>query len=75
MIVLRNKHSVALVAEGATGSCQIIVHRRAMPKRLRSCETVDEAKRLRDSIEIHRLNNMNEMILMQNKQKIISKIL
>ena len=55
---------------GANGSCQIIVHMKAMPERLRSCETVGEAKRLRDSIENHRLNNMTEVNLTRNKQKL-----
>ena len=41
---------------GATGSCQILVNRKKMPDWLRDCETVDEAKRLRDSIEMHRLH-------------------
>ena len=55
---------------GATGSCQIIVRRELMPEWLRSCETVDKAKRLRDSIEMRRWDYMAEMILMRNKQKL-----
>ena len=58
---------------GAPGSCLIIVNRNKMPEKLRSCETVDEAKRLRDSIEMHRLNNMTaltELNSMRNKQKL-----
>ena len=37
---------------GATGSCQIIVNREAMPEWARQCETIDEVKRLRDFIEM-----------------------
>ena len=55
---------------GATGSCQIIVDREAMPERLRSCKTVDQAKRLRDSIKMHQLINMTEVNLMRKKQKL-----
>ena len=56
---------------GAAGSCEIIVYKEAMPKWLRSCETVDEAKRLRDFIEMHRLiNMMSELTWMRNKQKL-----
>ena len=58
---------------GATGSCQIIANRRAMPEFLQSCETVDEAKRLRDFIEMHRLDNMTELISMRNKQQLFRK--
>ena len=58
---------------GATGSCQIVVHRKKMAEWLRSCGTVDEAKRLRDSIEMHRLNNTTELILMRNKQKLFQE--
>ena len=39
---------------GATGSCQIIVNREALPEWARLCETIDEVKRLRDFIEMHR---------------------
>ena len=56
--------------KGATGSCQIIVNREAMPEWARQCETVDEVKRLRDSIEMHRLNNVTEVNLMRNKHKL-----
>ena len=55
---------------GATGSCQIMVSNPAMPEWLRPCETVDEAKRLRDSIEMHRLDNMTEVNLMRNKHEL-----
>ena len=55
---------------GATGSCQIILNRSAMPELLRSSKTVDEAKRLRDSIEMHRLNNTTKVNLMRNNQKL-----
>ena len=55
---------------GATGSCQIIVNREAMPKWLRLCETVDDAKRLRDFIEMNRLGDMTEVNLMRKKQKL-----
>ena len=55
---------------GATGSCQIIVNRETMPEWARQCETVDEVERLRDSIEMHRLNNMTEVNLMRNKQEL-----
>ena len=55
---------------GATGSCQIILTRKTMPKWSRLRKTVDEVKRLRDSIEMHRLNNMTEVNLMRNKQKL-----
>ena len=53
---------------GATGSCQIIVNREAMPEWARPFQTVDEVKRLRDSIEIHQLNSMAEVNWMRNKQ-------
>ena len=43
---------------GATGSCQILVNRGKMPEWSRGCETVDEAKRLRDSIEMQRADDM-----------------
>ena len=56
--------------KGATGTCQIIVNREAMPEWSRSCETVDEVKRQRDSIEMHRMRDMNEVNLMRNKQKL-----
>ena len=56
---------------GATGSCQIIVNKSKMPEWLRLCETVDEAKRLRDSIEILRWNTTREGVgSMRNKQKL-----
>ena len=47
--------------------------REAIPERLRSCETVDEAKRLRDSIEMHRLNNVTEVNVMRNKQQLFQE--
>ena len=53
---------------GATGSCQIIVNRETMPEWARQCETVDKVKRLRDSIEVHRLNNITELDTMREKQ-------
>ena len=53
---------------GATGSCQILVNRNKMPEWLRECETVDDAKRLRDSIEMHRLQRTDEVDMMHNKQ-------
>ena len=31
---------------GATGSCQIIVNRRAMPEWARQCESIDKVKRV-----------------------------
>ena len=46
---------------GATGSCQIIVNRETMLEWEGQCEKIDEVKRLRDSIETHRLNNMTEV--------------
>ena len=55
---------------GATGSCQIIVNRKTMPEWLSSCETVNEVKRVRDCIDIHRLKNMTEVHLMRNKQNL-----
>ena len=55
---------------GATGSCQIIVSREKMPEWARQCETVKEAKRLREYIVKHRLENMTEMNLMKNKQQL-----
>ena len=55
---------------GAAGSCQIIVNRETMPEWLRSCETVNEVKRLRDCIDIHRLKNMTEVNLMRIKQNL-----
>ena len=55
---------------GATGSCQIIVNRKTMPEWARQCETVDEVKRLRDSIEMYRLNNITEVDMMREKQKL-----
>ena len=57
---------------GATGSCQIIVHREAMPEWARQCETIDEVKRLRDSIERHRLDKYNttEVTWIRRKQKL-----
>ena len=54
---------------GATGSCQIIVFNPVMPHWLRSCETVKEAKRLRDSIEKHRLDNMNDLEVNEMRRK------
>ena len=56
--------------KGATGSCQIIINRESMPEWARQCETVDEAKCLRDSIEMHRLENMTEVNLMRDKQQL-----
>ena len=55
---------------GATGSCQIIVNRETMPEWAHLCETVDEVKCLRDSIEMHRLNNITEVNTMREKQKL-----
>ena len=55
---------------GATGSCEIIVNRDAMPEWLRQCRTVEEAKSVRDSIEMHRLNNMTELNMMRSKQQL-----
>ena len=60
---------------GATGSCQIIVNRDKMPEWLRKCETVDEAKRLRDSIEMHRLQNTDEVNMMRNKHLVFREYL
>ena len=53
---------------GATGSCQVIVKRGAMPEWSQKCETADEVKRLRNSIEIHLFNKTIEMHLMRDKQ-------
>ena len=58
---------------GAPGSCQIIVNREAMPEWARQCETIDEVKRLRDSIEMHRLNNMTEVNLLRTKRKLFQE--
>ena len=55
---------------GATGSCQVIVNRGAMPEWARQCKTVDEAKRVRDYIEMRRLNTMTEVNLMRSKQNL-----
>ena len=56
---------------GATGSCQIIVYNPTMPMQLKQCETVEDAKRLRDSIEMHRLeDSMMELDIMRNKQEL-----
>ena len=55
---------------GATGSCRIIVNREAMPEWTQQCKTVEEAKRMRDYIEMRRLNNMTEVNLMRGKQKL-----
>ena len=55
---------------GATGSCQILVNRETMPEWLRVCDTVDEAKQLRDSIEMHRLRKMDEVDMMRNKHEL-----
>ena len=55
---------------GATGSCQIIVNRETMPEWARQCETVDEVKRLRNSIESFRLDDMTEVNMMRKKQKL-----
>ena len=52
---------------GATGSCQILVIRDKMIEWLRLCETVDEAKLLRDSIEMRRLNRTAELNMTSNK--------
>ena len=54
---------------GETGSCQIIVFNPAMPQWLRSCETVEEAKRLRDSIERHRLDSKNDLEVNKMRRK------
>ena len=58
--------------KGATGSCQIIVNRETMPEWSRQCETVDEVRRLRDSIERHRLdkNNTTEVTWIRCKQNL-----
>ena len=53
---------------GATGSCQIIVNRWAMPEWLRSCETINEAKRFRNSITKHHLNSTTEVDTLREKQ-------
>ena len=37
-----------------------------MPEWLRACETVDDAERLRDSIEMHRLQRIDEVDMMNN---------
>ena len=58
---------------GATGSCQIIINRDSMPTYLRQCETVKEAKRLRDCIAIHRLNDSTDVNMMRIKQKLFKK--
>ena len=58
---------------GATGSCQIIAYRNKMSEWLRECETVDEAKRLRDSMEMHRLQRTDEMNMMGNKHALFRK--
>ena len=60
---------------GATGSCQIIVNREAMPKWSRQCETIDEVRRLRDSIGKHRMkkNNTTEVTWIRCKQKLFSE--
>ena len=55
---------------GATGSCQIIVNRETMPQWLRKCRTFEEVKSVRDSIEMHRLNNMTELRMMRIKQQL-----
>ena len=55
---------------GATGSCQVIVNREAMTEWARQCKTVDEAKRVRDYIEMRRLNNMTEVNSMRSKQRL-----
>ena len=63
--------------KGARGSCQIIVFNPAMPQWLRPCETVEEAKRLRDSIERHRLDSMSDLEVnkMRRKQELFREIL
>ena len=60
---------------GATGSCQIIVNNHQMPMQLRQCDTVEEAKRLRDSIEKHRLDSMNDLEVnkMRRKQELFQE--
>ena len=58
---------------GANGSCQIIVNRETMPEWARHCETVEEVKRWRDLIEMHRLENMTEVNLMKDKQQLFRK--
>ena len=56
---------------GATGSCQIIINADVMPKWLNSCETVEEMKRLRDCLEMHRLvDSMTELNMMLNKNEL-----
>ena len=58
---------------GATGSCQIIVNRKAMPEWARQCETIEKVKRLRDSIEMRRLNNATEVNTMRKKQELFQE--
>ena len=60
---------------GATGSCQIIANNEVMPQWLRPCETVQEAKLLRDSIERHRLDSKNdsEVNKMRRKQELFQE--
>ena len=57
---------------GATGSCQIIANRLALPEWARQCETIDEVRRLRDSIESNRLdkNDTTEVTWIRCKQKL-----
>ena len=59
--------------KGKMGSCQIIVNRKKMPKWLRLCETVEEAKRLRNEVNDRRLQISNEVEMMRNKQKLFDK--
>ena len=54
---------------GATGSCQIIAFNPAIPQWLRPCETVEEAKRLRDSVERHRLDSKNDLEVNKMRRK------
>ena len=44
-----------------------------MPNWLRRCETVDEAKLLRNYVNDHRLQISNEVMLMRNRQKLFDK--
>ena len=58
---------------GATGSCQIIVNRDSMPTYLRQCETIEEAKRLRDCIVVQGLIDLTGVNMMRVKQKLFKK--
>ena len=58
---------------GETGSCQIMVYREEMPKWLRLCETVNEAKLLRNAVDKERLNIETEVNMMREKQELFRK--